>query len=223
MKTRKLYDPRGESWMKGFTQPADSHRLYADWVEDRWSWTEDGVPMKLEKEATTADWDVTSAPSPHEVQRVSGIDGDEIVGPVEFLRGKRVSQAQVFCGDFDFEETISADFHRLLAKQARFSDRLLQMKIDASQQAEYDRRVKNKRRREKWREDRVVKKNAACESADDRRARREKMRKKMQTAGYSAEQFARGLLVKVQSKNMKMKETRRIRRKRATRLEVQES
>ena len=196
MKTRKLYDPRGESWMKGFTQPAESHRLYADWVEDRWSWTEDGVPMKPEKQAMTAakedkefpvDWDVTSAPGPHEVRRVSGIDGDEIVGPVEFLRGKRVSQAQVFCGDFDFEETISADFHRLLAKQARFSDRLKMMKIDASQQAEYDRRVKNKRRREKWREDRVAKKKAACESADDRRARREKMRKKMQTAGYSAE------------------------------------
>ena len=46
METRKLYDPRGEEWMKGLPQPADSHRLYADWLKDRWSWAPDGVPMK---------------------------------------------------------------------------------------------------------------------------------------------------------------------------------
>ena len=46
MKTRTLYNPRDEEWMKDLPHPADSHRLFGDWLHDRWSWTAEGVPKE---------------------------------------------------------------------------------------------------------------------------------------------------------------------------------
>ena len=80
---------------------------------------------------------------------MSGIDGAEIVGPIETLGGKKHAQVQIFCGEFEFDEPSRADFERLIAKQSSFRDRLGQLKIERSLVAEYDRRAKKKSEKNK--------------------------------------------------------------------------
>ena len=187
MKTRKLYDPRGEKWMEDLPQPADSHRLYAEWLADRWNWCEDGVPTKPEPVQTIGDedaeypedWDITTAPGPQEVQRVRGEEFDEILGPVEIVGRKMARQIQVFVGDFDFEEKVAEDFQRLVHMQGSFKDRLRSMIVDADVRMEYDTRAKQLKKREKHRRARAVKRRAASGGkADDAKKLREKMRKR---------------------------------------------
>ena len=187
MKTRTLYDPREEDWMKGFGQPDTSHRLCAAWVADRWKWTQDGVPQKAHKVENIGvedvlvpeDWTVRTVPGPHEVVMVSTLEGPDILAPIEEVGGNKYRQVQVFCGDFNFEESAKEDFHRLLESQCSFKNRMLNMKIPEGLQEEYDTRAKKKKEQTRGREVRRLKRQEAWGTATAARAvKREKMRKR---------------------------------------------
>ena len=89
--------------------------------------------------------------------------------------------------------------------QSSFRDRLKTMKLPDEMKEEYKKRVKNKKGRMKTREaDRLKRKADGGPESEKARAIREKMRGTMKKAGFSAAQFTKGLLMKVESKSKKL-------------------